>query len=312
MEERIVLKLDIRQLETFIQVARLKSFSKAAEKLFITQPTVTNHIQNLEQELGTILINRSGKNISLTDAGSLFYKHAINIINSCEMAKFDLSSYKGSIRGHLYIYSSTVPRKYILPKILTEFAKKYPNVKYTLNNKDSKDIINSILEGDTDFGIVGAQHPSNKLKYIELVVDELLVITPNIEKFSKPNYSSISIDILLKEKIILREEGSGTRYALLNELKNKGIDIDELNIVGYVEDAETIKELVSLGFGISFVSKRGIPQDLELGKYKAYYVEGLELKRKFYFVYHNKRQLSPLNEAFKSFVLDFIDKNNTG
>ena len=112
--------------------------------------------------------------------------------------------------------------------------------------------------------------------------------------------------ILLKEKIILREEGSGTRYALLNELKNKGIDIDELNIVAYVEDTETIKELVSLGFGISFVSKRGIPQDIQLGKYKAYYVEGLELKRKFYFVYHNKRQLSPLNETFKSFVLDIL------
>lgn len=304
--------MDIRQLETFIQVARLKSFSKAAEKLFITQPTVTNHIQNLEQELGTVLINRSGKNVSLTDAGTLFYKHAVNIINSCEMAKFDLSSYKGSIRGHLYIYSSSVPRKYILPKILSDFAKKYPHVKYSLSNMDSKDIIDSILGGDTDFGIVGAKFPSNKLEYIELVVDELLVITPNTKNFSKPNYSIIGIEELLKEKIIFREEGSGTRHVLLNELKNKGINIDELNVVCYVEDTETIKELVSLGLGISFVSKRGIPEDIQLGKYKAYYVEGLELKRKFYFVYHNKRQLSPLNEAFKSFVLDVINKNNNG
>ena len=304
--------MDIRQLETFIQVARLKSFSKAAEKLFITQPTVTNHIQNLEQELGTLLINRSGKNISLTDAGALFYKHAINIINSCEMAKFDLSAYKGSVRGHLHIYSSSVPRKYILPKILAEFAKKYPYVKYTLNNKDSKNIVNSILEGDTDFGIVGAKFPSNKLKYIELFVDELLVITPNTKNFSKPNYSTITIDELFKEKIILREEGSGTRHILEMKLKDKGISKNELNIVGYIEDVETIKELVSLGFGISFMSKRGVADDVKLNKYKAYYVEDLELKRKFYFVYHSKRQLSPLNETFKSFVLDIISRNNNG
>jgi len=302
--------MDIRQLETFVHVANLKSFSKAADKLYITQPTVTNHIQNLEKELDTILINRSGKNISLTDAGNLFYKYAINIINTCEMAKFDLGSYKGRIQGHLYIYSSSVPRKYILPKILANFSKKYPEVTYTLSNKDSKDIIYSILEGDTDFGIVGANFPSNKLKYIDMVVDELLLITPNTERFSKPNYSVLSIEEILKENILLREEGSGTRHVLIDGLKNKGISIEELNILGYIEDTETIKELVSLGLGVSFMSKRGVSLDVEIGKYKAYYVKELELKRKFYFVYHSKRQLSTLNEAFKSFVLDYIEKNN--
>ncbi len=87
--------MDLRQLETFIEVANLKSFSRAAEKLYITQPTATNHIQNLEKELETVLINRSGKNISLTEAGSLLYRYAVHIINSCEMAKFDLATYKG-------------------------------------------------------------------------------------------------------------------------------------------------------------------------------------------------------------------------
>ncbi len=114
--------MDFRQLETFIEVADSKSFSRAAEKLYITQPTVTNHIQNLEKELGgTLLINRSGKNISLTDAGELLYKYAINIVNYCEMAKFDLAEHKGRIQGHLSIFSSSVPRKYILPQIIKDF-----------------------------------------------------------------------------------------------------------------------------------------------------------------------------------------------
>ncbi len=292
-------------METFIHVANLKSFSKAARKLYITQPTVTNHIQNLEKELGTILINRSGKNITLTDAGSLFYKHAINILNSCEMAKFDLASFKGQIQGHLHIFSSSVPRKYILPTILSEFLKNYPSVTFSLENKDSKETVTNILEGESDFGIVGAKYPSKKLNYIDLVVDKLVVIAPN-NRFTKPNYSTINVKELIEENIIFREAGSGTRHLVVSELEKNNVDMDSLNIVGYIEDTEVIKNLVSLGVGISFVSNRGIESDIKLGKYKAYYVEGLDLTRKFYFVYHNKRQLSPLNETFKSFILDYI------
>ncbi|MBZ2174094.1 LysR family transcriptional regulator [Schnuerera sp. xch1] len=300
--------MDLRQLETFIQVSNLQSFSKAAKKLYITQPTVTNHIQNLEKELGTLLINRSGKNISLTDAGSLFYKYAINIVNSCEMARFDLEAYKGRIQGHLHIYSSSVPRKYILPKILDNFLQEYPDVTFTLSDTDSKSVINSILDGDTDFGIVGAKYPSNKLDYIELMIDRLVTITPNSSHFSKPNYSYLTKDEIVKQKILFREKGSGTRDLLVREFVKNKIDIDDLNIVAYIEDTEVIKKLVSLKMGISFISQKGITDDIKLGKYKAYYIDGIDLSRKFYFVYHNKRQLSPLNETFKSFILNYIKK----
>jgi DNA-binding transcriptional LysR family regulator len=300
--------LDLRQLETFIEVANLKSFSRAAEKLYITQPTVTNHIQNLEKELGTLLINRSGKNISLTEAGSLLYKYAINIVNSCEMAKFDLASYKGRIQGHLCIYSSSVPRKYILPDIIKNFLQQYPDVSFTLADNDSKAVVKSILEGDTDFGIVGARYPSNNLNYIELIEDRLLLIAPNKFFYPKPNYSYLTLEEILKEKFLLREEGSGTRDLLENELKKNEIQMEDLNIIAYIEDSETIKELVSLGVGISFLSERAVIDDIKLGKYKVYYIDGINLSRKFYFVYHKKRQLSPLNETFKTFVLDYIEK----
>ncbi|CCQ94360.1 Transcriptional regulator, LysR family [[Clostridium] ultunense Esp] len=302
--------MDLRQLETFIEVANLKSFSRAAEKLFITQPTVTNHIQSLEKELGSLLINRSGKKISLTEAGSLFYKYAINIVNSCEMAKFDLAAYKGSIQGHLHIYSSSVPRKYILPNIIDSFLKSYPEVTFTLEDKDSKNVVKSILEGDTDFGIVGAKYPSNRLNYIELMEDKLLAITPNTSLYPKPNYSYLTLDEIINGRIIFREEGSGTRNLLVNRLEEGNINIDELDIIAYVEDTETIKELVSLGVGISFLSQRAVTDDIRLGKYKVYYMKEVDFNRKFYFVYHNKRQLSPLNETFKDFVLEYI-KNHT-
>lgn len=302
--------MDLRQLETFIEVVNLKSFSRAAEKLYITQPTVTNHIQNLEKELGSLLINRSGKKISLTDAGSLFYKYAINIVNSCEMAKFDLAAFKGRIQGHLHIYSSSVPRKYILPNIIESFIKKYPDVSFTLDDKDSKDVVNSVLEGDTDFGIVGAKYPSNRLKYIELIEDRLLVIVPNNSFFTKPNYSYIALDEIINEGMLFREEGSGTRNLLITELEKNNINMDNLNVVAYVKDTETIKELVSLGVGISFLSEKAVLDGVKLNKYKVYYIKKIDFVRKFYFVYHNKRQLSPLNETFKTFVLEYIEKHS--
>jgi DNA-binding transcriptional LysR family regulator len=298
--------MDLRQLETFVEVAKLKSFSKAAEKLFITQPTVTNHIQNLEKELGTLLINRFGKKITLTDAGNLLYKYAINIINSCEMAKFDLATYQGKIQGHLHIYSSSVPRKYVLPNIIKNFLTKYPDVSFNLSDKDSKKVVKSILDGETDFGIVGAKYPSNSLKYIELMEDKLLLITPNTPAYDKPNYSYIDKNVLFRDKILFREEGSGTRDLIESKLEKAGISLGQLNVMAYIEDTETIKELVSLGVGVSFLSEKAVSDDIKLDKYKVYYINGIDLTRKFYFVFHKNRQLSPLSETFKNFILEYI------
>lgn len=296
--------MEFRQLETFVEVTNLKSFSKAADKLFITQPTVTNHIQNLEKELNTLLINRCGKQISLTDAGSLLYKYAINIINSCEMAKFDLAAYKGKIYGHLNIYSSSVPRKSMLPFIMKDFLTMYPNVSFSLLEKDSAGVINSILNGKTDFGIVGAKLPNPKIEYINLMDDNLVLITPNSSKYPFKNFSYVDKDILYNEKLLFREKGSGTRQLIEKSLDIS--DLQKLHIIAYIEDIEVIKQLVSLGVGISFVSERSINKKTELEKYKVFYIEGLDLKRKFYFAFHKSRQLSPLNETFKMFILEYI------
>ena len=298
--------LDFRQLETFVQVARLKSFSKAAEILFITQPTVTNHIQNLEKELGLVLINRYGKSTSLTDAGELLYKYAIDILNSCEMAKFDLASQKSQIKGHLHIYSSSVPRKYLLPEVIKNFLNEYSDVSFTVSDKDSRMVIESILDGETDFGIVGAKYPTNNIEYIDLMEDRLLLVTPNTPEYPDENYSAISIDVLLENNLLFREEGSGTRSLIEKVLKKSHLPLDKLKISAFVGDTETIKELITLGVGISFLSEKSIKSDIQLGKIKAFYIENLDFSRKFYFAYHKNRQLSPLSETFKNFFIESI------
>lgn len=302
--------MDFRQLETFIEVVKLRSFSKAAEKLFITQPTVTNHIQNLEKELGTLLINRLGKRITLTEAGSLLYKYAINIVNSCEMAKFDLAVYQGRIQGHLNIMFSSVPRNYLLPSLIKSFLETYPEVSFTISDNDSEEVISKIVEGEVDFGIVGAKFSNQNLYFKEVIEDNLVLITPSSFKEATPNFSFISIDEILNHKIIFREEGSGTRSLVMDKLKEKEIDISNLHILAYVEDTETIKEMVSLGLGLSFLSEKSIKKDIKLNNYKVFYIKEIEFKRKFYFVYHKNRQLSPLSETFKEHILNYTESQS--
>lgn len=302
-------EMDFRQLETFVEVVNLESFSKAAAKLFLTQPTITSHIQNLEHELGTLLINRSSKNISPTDAGKLLYKHALNIINLRDTAEFDLGLFKGKIQGNLEISSSSIPRQYLLPHIIKEFTEEYPDITLSINDNDSKNVVEDIIAGLNDFGIVGAKFQSPKLEYIDLLEDELVIITPNNKNYSFDTNTTLDLTFLMKEKIILREEGSGTRLLFEDSIKAAGYNFDKLNIVSCIKDTETIKKFVELGLGISIISKRAVDREVTLGVLKSYSIKDLNLKRKFYFVYHKNRILSPLGQAFKSFVIDYISEN---
>lgn len=302
--------MDFKQLETFIEVVKLKSFSKAALRLFLTQPTITSHIQNLENELGTVLLNRSGKSITPTEAGKLLYKHALNIISMRNTAEFDLGMYKGKVQGHLDISSSSVPRQYVLPYIIKEFTNKYPDVTFSLTDNDSKKVAENIIEGITDFGIIGAKFNLSQLEYINLIEDKLYAVTPNNSRYPWIEYTELDKDFLYNENLILREKGSGSRHLLEKELKENSIDVESLNVISCIEDTETIKRFVELGIGISFISECAIKHETKLGLLKPFTIKGLDLKRNFYFVYHKKRQLSPLSQAFRNFVTEYVSNQN--
>lgn len=299
--------MDFRQLETFVQVVQSRSFSKAAEKLFITQPTVTNHIKNLEEEIGTLLLNRMGKKISLTNAGTILYNEALNIINSLQMIKHELSIYSKEIKGHLDIVSSSVPRKYLIPLIIDAFLKEYNNVTFSISDDDSQEVVNSILDSYTDFGFIGGKYPNPNLEYIDLINDKLVMIASNDFKSELSNFDEITIYDIIDGKFIFREEGSATRNTFVSEFEKHNISLSQLDTVAYVRDIDTIKHMVSLGIGFSFISEKLIKDDIRLNKYKAYNVKGLDLSRKYYFVYHKNRQLTPLGETFKNFILQQID-----
>lgn len=295
--------MEFRQLETFVYVAKMKSFSKAAEKMFITQPTVSNHIQNLERELDTILINRMGRSIELTEAGQLLYEYALDIINSFDLAKYKLGEFSGKIKGNIDIVSSSLPRKSALPNILKDFLEIYPDITFNISYNDTHDVISKVQSGNLDFGLVGHKIKCDSLIYVEILEDELFLITPENINFNLDSEGFLPIDNLSSLDFIQREEGSGTKDLVLKALNEK--KFNKLNIKAVANDTETIKELVALGLGCSFISKWELEDEYTLKRLNVFKVRELNLTRKFYFVYNKKVNPSPLSKAFKDFIVNY-------
>ncbi len=295
--------MEFNQLESFINVVNLKSFSKAAENLYLTQPTVSNNVQSLEKELGTVLINRNNKKISVTEEGELLYSYAVNMLNLRDKAACEVGKHKGRICGNLELSSSTIPQQYILPGYLKDFSRKYPNMTFTINQGDSKKVVDDVLKGYTNYGITGAVYESKQLEYLPFYEDRIVLAVANSDRFSLEDYGEIDVEVLKNEKLIMREEGSGTRKILEKALADADINLSIMDIVSSVESNVTIKKMVELDMGITFMSEIAIKNEISLKLIKPLLVKGLDIRRQFYFVYSKNRYLSPLAEKFKEFLI---------
>lgn len=297
--------MEFNQLESFLKVVKYKSFSEAAKSLFLTQPTISNNIQNLERELGTVLLDRKSKTITLTDSGQSFYKYAAEMIDLREQAKYSIMDQSNNIEGEIEINASSIPEQYILPYIIRDFTKEYPDVTFSIIHKNSKDIVDDIIDGTQNFGIVGAKYPSKYLEYVDFYKDELVLAVPNSDKYTIDPCESLDLNKLFSEKHIFRKKGSGTRLLVESALSEKGINVSDFNIVYTIDSNEMIKRMIELELGISFISKLSIKNEIDLELIKSITVDGLNLKRNFYFVHSTTRTLSPLIETFKEFLINW-------
>ena len=300
--------MDFKQLEVFIAVAKHQSFSKAARELFLTQPTVSAHIQNLERELDTIIVNRSNKNITLTRSGEILYEHAIKILNNCKKAIYDIKEYSGKIEGIIDIACSSIPETYVLPEFLSNFSNTYPDVKFTVSHYDSQYAISEILNEKVSFGLVGSKINNPQIEYMDLIDDELILITP-IDLYIENENGYIDIDKLYDLKFIMRKDGSGTLSLILNTLKNNNFAIDKLNIAAHIESNESIKEMVRVGIGASFVSYISAIDFINSKKLNFYRIKNVDFMRKFYFIYSKKKTFNPLENKFLYNLCDYFNIN---
>ena len=297
--------MEFNQLESFINVVKFNSFSLAAKELYTTQPTISNNIKNLEKELNTTLLDRNSKTISLTDSGRLFYRYAVELVNLRDKAKFAIAEHDCKVEGVIELCASSIPEEYVLPYIIKDFLKKYPKVSFSVTHKDSKKVIDDILAGKLSYGIVGAKYYSEVLEYIDFYEDELVLCVPVSEKYPWTQDELPDIKTLFSEKFIFRKPGSGTRRLIEERLGEKGVDLDDLNIVSYIDSNEMIKKMIELGLGISFMSRIAVKNEVDLKLIKALSIKDLNLKRNFYFVYNKNRTLPPLVETFKNFLISW-------
>lgn len=298
--------MEFRQLESFCAVVRYQSFTKAAEKLYISQPTISTHIRMLEQEFNSRLIIRTTKNIEITPHGKELFACAQKIFT----LKNDLiQKWSEENKKIIRIGASTIPADYILPEVLPLFCQKYPDIQLHIHQNDSGNILQSILNSKFTIGMVGMKSFEKELDFVPFFHDEIVMITPKQENFLHFSQKAFNqddlISLLKKETIILREQGSGSKKRLESYFEQINLSEKSLNIIARLNDQESIKKLVASGLGISFISAKAITDADNLLTIK---LPENNLTRSLYFAYHKDYILKEHILSFIKFVQKFYAK----
>ena len=292
--------MDLWQLNIFCKVIELKSFSKAAKAVHLSQPTISSHIKDLEDHFECRLIDRLSKEAIPTKAGELLYDYAKRMLALRDETETALAEYNGKIRGRLVIGGSTIPGTYLMPQLIGDFKRKYPDVIVSLVIGSTDYIVESILKGGLELGIVGAKAETRKTIQSKLIEDEMRLIVPADHRWA--GEKRVTLKRLVSEPFILRERGSGTLKSLDQNLSGCGYRIEDLNIVAELGSTQAICQGIKTGVGVSIISTLAVAEDLQAGKLNALEVDGLNLKRNFYLTRHRYRSPSPLSEAFVKFL----------
>lgn len=286
--------MDFKQIEAFITVAKLKSFSKAANTIYLSQPTISSHILSLEKELKVQLFDRNSKEVNLTPAGKCFFDYAVDIINTRNTAISNLSDFNNNIRGCLNISASTTPCNTVVPVLVSNFSKLYPDITFNILAQSSGKIIDDIINLNCEIGIVDNIIDNDKIKSYCIMDDSLVLISnPSMNIPDK-----ISLDMLKSYKFIMREKNSATRKTFETELSNIGYQISSLDICCEANTLDILIQFVKAGLGVSVVSKQAVNDYVGCGKLKSSTVDGLSLRRNIYLVVNSKRTLTPIARAF--------------
>jgi DNA-binding transcriptional LysR family regulator len=292
--------MDLRRLEVFVKVAELGSFSRAAEALFLTQPTVSEHVRALEEDLGVQLLDRLGRGAAPTPAGQLLLGYAHRILALMREARQAVDRFQGRLLGELIVGGSTIPGEYILPALIGQFKAKYPDISISLRVGSSQQISEWVEEGRVEIGVVGARPGSRALVARELMADEMVIVVPPEHPWTRR--PSVGLADIRAEPLLLRERGSGTRQALERALAEAGTDLSAFRVAGEMGSTQAVKQAVRAGIGVTLLSRLAVEDECRARLLVCVRVEGLDVRRSFHLVTHRDRSRSPLAQAFLEFI----------
>lgn len=270
------------RLRVFSCVAKNLSFTKASQELFISQPAITKHIQELETMYQTRLFERMGNKISLTDAGRLLLEHCEKILEEYGRLEYEMNLLRNEHIGKLRLGASTTIAQYVLPPLLARFIEKFPQVSLSLFNGNSLEVEKALQEHRIDLALVEGNIRQPNLKYTSFLQDELVPVVHTHSKWTE--YDEITLEEFKKIPLVLRERGSGTLDILLAALQKHNIKLSDLNVKMYLGSTESIKLFLENCDCLGILSIRSVNKELYAGEMKVLEIKDLSMFREFDFV----------------------------
>ena len=294
--------MDFKQLRSFVTVVELGSFTRAAERLYTSQPTVSAHIRALEEELHERLFLRTTKSLEITRRGKELYDYAVHILALQDKLTATWKQDEKTVR----IGASTIPSAYILPEVLPEFRQRHEDARFVIHQSDSRGVLSGLAGGQFDLGLVGMKTIDDNVVFTPFYIDEMVLITANLPRFAElVGKDTAPSDILLSEPMLMREDGSGSQKCVDDFLAHNRIDPNVLHITARLNDQESVKNLVAGGLGVAIISSKAVTEECERGKLLAFPLSCRSAKRMFYIVHRKGDILSASEKAFADFVLNF-------
>lgn len=288
------------RLKVFKSVSHNQSFTKAAQELFITQPAVTKHIQELEAQYKTRLFERTANKVVLTKEGRIFQEHAERILEDYGKLEYEMNLLHNDHSGELRLGASTTIAQYVLPPLLARFAEKFPKVSVSMLNGNSEEMETALQEHRIDLALVEGNIRQPNLKYNLFMKDELVPVVYIKSKWK--DLDEITLEELKHIPLVLRERGSGTLDVLITALRHHNIKLTDLTVAMYLGSTESIKLYLKNSNCMGIVSIRSITEELTSGKFKIIDIEDLEMNREFDFV-----QLHGEDAGLPSLFMDFAN-----
>jgi len=292
--------MDLKTLEVFCRIVELKSFTRAAEAVSLTQPTVSGHIKDLEDELGLRLLDRAGRTVTPTRAGAILHTYAQRILGLRAEVQQAIREHKGGLMGDLALGASSIPGAYLLPPLIALFKRDHPDAAIALAIQGSREIVRGVGDGRYEVGMVGARFLEGRVHYQRYAEDELVLAVPTGHPWAGRN--AVRLRDLFGEPIVMRERGSGTRQVMEKALAEHGLDRNRLRVVLEVTGNEAVRQAMKAGVGVAVISRRAVADDIRGGLVAAIRFREARLIRAFFLVTHRTRSRSPLGTAFVAFL----------
>jgi len=288
--------------EVFLEVAQLKSFTKASQSLYISQPAITKHIKKLEEDYKTSLFERKGNTIALTPAGEILVEALVKAKNIERQLEFDISTNRDqySAKGELKLGASTTVALYIIPAVLSEFHQKHPHVMISLLNRNSENVLKALLDREIDLGIMEGKNKPSIVNSQLFLTDEVIPVCSSSSPLARKQ--KLYVEEIKKHPVALRERGSGTLAALKYALSTVGIKLSDLNVSVRLGGTEALKNFILADQCIGFLPMRSVAKELTNGSLVRLFIEGLSITRQFYFIQRHGDEKDGLSNAFLRFA----------